>query len=144
VPGWAVGVTGQVRTQQLLEANRTLIVESAGIADLCFSLRRIMLGEDYQAVKDQAGAKSWGQSFLAAHVVRGIYSIGPDLGWTEIGLGTVWAEGSGAEFAIGAGTALGHAVAEVLEPYDMVRISLEVAMICDVYSGGSPWVGSLA
>lgn len=118
----AIGVAGYDMARTVIERVRGLFKGDA--VDICLRIRGALHAAPWEG-DDGKGPWACGSSFI---LVLGpdIYDVGPDLCPSLIDDGTLWARGSGSDYAIGAGHALAQAA-----PRDRLQAALQAACAFD-------------
>lgn len=136
---WAIGVAGDLRVINLLEARKdSLLAEPPGAWTLLQRVRDAMLGDgiDPRSMGDEPGVRNFGSDFIFAHP-GGVWSASGEHSLVEIADGELWADGSGRGFALGAGYL---AARNGESPEACVRSALDAALRYDVHTGGETFV----
>lgn len=138
---WAIGCAGDLKTLDLVRAEISLLLDAVRQAsDVIPRLERLLVKHNYTAATDGPfGAPAWGQSFLLASN-HGLWDIDMQLSLFPVPHDTVWAAGSGRDFALGAGMALDNTHA----PEVRVQAALLSAMHYDPMSGHGVWLDHIA
>ena len=132
---WAFGSSGEAIQQDVLEYN---VEKMSGAGSEPFRLVEKMrnLFQEYNHYVDKgkhAGPsyKIWG---ILAHKNGSIWDIGSDLALTKIPANTLWARGSGTDYALGAANALRE---YSLTPEEQITKATQAAIDCDLYCHGA-------
>lgn len=130
---WAVGCAGNLRTLNLMQAETDGLLDGVRSAEeVVRRLERLMNNHNYAAATlEPFGPPAYGQSFMIASD-EGLWDIDISLSVLRIPSGTVWATGSGRDFALGAGFACAEA-----DPVQRVRVAMQAAMAYDILTGHS-------
>lgn len=136
---WAVGCAGNLRTLYLMQTESDGLLDGVrSVDEVLRRLERLMANHNYAAATlEPFGPPSWGQSFLIASD-EGLWDIDISLSVLPIPSGTLWACGSGRDFALGAG----HAAAEA-DPDRRVRAAMDAAITYDVLTGHGMFIDHL-
>jgi hypothetical protein len=142
VGGWAIGCAGDLKTINIIRSESAMLFEPTNDPQVIVQrLERMMIKHNYTAATDGPfGPPAWGQSFLLASP-DGLWDLDGHLSVFPVPADTVWAAGSGRDFALGAG--LASAQLSECAPADRVRLAIEAAMAYDVMSGHGGWFDHL-
>lgn len=131
----ALGVAGDSRVHNIVGVSRETLLENDAPFAVAEALRKVLKEYDIGfAGEDRAGVKSMGQFFILA-TPKAVFSIGACLAVSQISDGWLYAVGSGAAEAHGAGHALRQE-----PPQFRVRAALLAAMAFDAGCGGETWI----
>lgn len=133
--GWAVGVSGNMRTLNILEANAKRLFDDLGSAfEFTERLRGVMADHGYELPPETDDVAPSTKQEIALANNKSIWSICPALSVFEEG--EFYAAGSGAQFGFGAAFAMpSNTSAE-----QMVRTAINAACEFDIYSSGGPYL----
>jgi len=139
---WAIGISGIGLANNILRMKgETFSVEAQSPLDVVLHLKAAFADFDF-GNKDQGdAATSYDASFLLAHCDGRVWDIDSWLGIDEIPAGTLWARGSGMEFALGADFSLRQTSAST---EDRIHNAVEAAIFYDTGCPGRPIVEHLA
>ena len=137
--GWAVASAGNARTHNLLEQNVDAIFNK--VADVAMVVDRLLtMFEDHNYNHDEdEGPRTFGQDLIVCAPKkegRGIWGIASCGAYWPVPINTLWAEGSGRSFAIGAAMFVSGG-------REKCEAALAAAIQYDIYSGGEPYVARL-
>ena len=136
---WALGVSGDLRAQNILEScPKRLFDDAAGAFDVSDRIRAIMKEYEFDLAPSEGHApQNCGQNMILANA-ESAWSLAADFSFCHIG--HYWADGSGKELALGT---LHAGAAENWKPEKMVERALLVAMEFDNGCGGDKWMRKL-
>lgn len=131
---WMISFTGRGIMSDTINASRAdFPVDSESIFEIVQHIRRLF--RDAEIGKEDDGAIDFDTSGLIVSQWGAIYDVDCRLSVDEINPNTLWASGSGMEYALGAA----HASAVYdLPPEDLVRAAVEAAIALDSGCPGSP------
>ena len=142
-PTWWVGVSGDLRAQQVLEQDRAAWCSALSISELIRRLRLTLVR--HQCREDdngEAGFPTCGQSFLVAQGDGGrcgdgerLYEVDSSFAYVEVPVGGYAAEGSGRKFALGAMYAETRRAGDHPGPMNLLTLGLKAAASFDVMCG---------
>lgn len=135
--GWAIGISGNVRTQNLLMNMEIDFTGHDNPFSLCETLKAILLNDGYESRGDPSGPRTYGQWFILVREDR-IWSVAQDFSFIETPKFDLWAEGNGEAYALGAGYALLAADRHWSPQYIVIK-ALEAAAQFDTRTGGDLW-----
>ena len=138
--GWAIGQSGDRFTHNLIDHEVDGLFHKC--KDIFEASRRliVLFDENKMNHNDEPGARSFNQELIICgpkNLKRPIWHIGPDMCFAPIPLGTLWAIGSGEEYARGAGYVADGGGRE------RVEAALAAAILYDQGCGGEPYVARL-
>lgn len=134
----AIGVAGARRTIDLCGANAERLFDGVdGPVQFVDRLHALLAEAGYERNPNERG-RDFGEMFIYADVF-GVCAIGTSGGTIKMAPGTLWADGSGDRFAIGAGAAL----AGTGTPEERLHRAIEIAIAHDDGCGGEPWIHRL-
>jgi ATP-dependent protease HslVU (ClpYQ) peptidase subunit len=142
-PPWAIGVAGHLRAANVLFRGADGLLQ--GLADpheFALRVRAHLQADGFRDAAAERGPLDLSQIVMLAHP-DGVWSIGADFSVLPVPAGTLWAEGSGREVALGAGHALLQAGFGA-DGGEVLRRALEAAIALDITCGGEAWVCALA
>jgi hypothetical protein len=139
---WAIGCAGDLKTLNILQSESALLLEpTKDPHQIVHRLEKVMVKHNYSAATDGPfGPPAWGQQFLVASPL-GLWDVDNQLSVFRVPDDTLWAVGSGRDFALGAGFAERRAVSN--SPGECVRLAIEAAITYDVLSGHGGWFDHL-
>jgi hypothetical protein len=139
---WAIGCAGDYKTLNVLQAEAALVLEATKDPQhIVHRLEKAMVKHNFSAATDGPfGPPAWGQSFLLASP-DGLWDLDEQLSVFRVPDETLWATGSGRDFALGAGHAARQDSGS--SPADCVRLAIEAALTFDVMSGHGGWFAHL-
>lgn len=133
---WAVGVAGNWRTLNVLQANADDLFDGlAGAYDFTCRARGLLERDGFNA-EQNVGPKEWGQEMILAHP-GGVWSVCNSFSIVEVPEGQVWADGSGRAYALGASFACKGSAKE------RVRTAVKAAIRYSSACGGEVFLRSL-
>lgn len=145
--GWAAGAAGHYATITLMQDRADLLFRNLLTPDQFLErLRGVLHKSGFSPMADEPGPITWGNMTVMLAHPTGLWDFDGTLSFYRIPAGTIWAAGSGKEYAFGAGSALQgieRDLAVTIPPEDLVQRSLRAAMERDVASGGNAWVHHL-
>lgn len=128
---WAVGCAGDLKTLNIMQTETDALLNGARSAsEISKRMERMLATHNFSAASDGFGPPAWGQSFLIASD-EGLWDMDMTLSLFQVPGGTLWATGSGRDFALGAG----FASVEEKDPRRRVELAVNAAMTFDVMSG---------
>lgn len=138
--GFAIGTAGAARALNILEVEcDTLLQGRPPPNEFIRRLRAVLEGHGYVPMVESPGPQIWGQDFLLASP-NGIWAIDPALFIHHVPANKLWAEGSGRDYAFGAGYMTeGHE-----DPLFRVTSALDAAANFDDATGSGAWVAHLS
>lgn len=122
----AVGISGYFMAMMLVHRVRGLFKGAA--VDVCIRIRDTLHEQPWDG-EDGKGPWGAGCSFVLV-MGKDIYDVGSDFCPTLVDDGTLWARGSGSDYAIGAGHALSKA-----KPRERLHAAIEAACAFDTGCG---------
>lgn len=139
--GWAIGLTGSPITFNLLEFKRERFpVEETCPLNIVEFLRALLNESDVGNRDEDDPAKSYPNTLLLAHCDGRIWDADRFLTIDEVPSGTLWARGSGMEYALGADFPL---ASQNLSCEARIRNAVEAAIFYDIYCPSRPFVKKL-
>ena len=136
----AIGFSGESRTYAVL-AGGGVFPDDDDANAVAGCIRHLLLGAGYQPKSGETGAPSYDNSFIYASPM-GVWDIDSALSADRIDDGDLWARGSGAQFALGAGRALMRECPD-MAPDAVLHRALQAAAAYDLYTGGELFVHRL-
>lgn len=138
---WAVGCAGDFKTICVMQGQTdTLLNGATSAGEVVQRLEKLLVTNNFAAGSDGPfGPPIWGQSFLIASD-HGLWDVDMSLGLFAVPANTLWAAGSGRDFALGAG----FGAAQNPDAAERVRLAIEAAMAFDVMSGHGGWFDHIA
>lgn len=131
--GWAIGISGRLRTQNLVEVSAARILgDISGPMDFCNRIRSLLDEDGYGKADDDGGSRGYSQFCILASA-SGVWYVGPDFSYISIPGGVLCANGSGEDYALGAAH-LGCAIG--LAPREVLRRAIEAAISYETNCGG--------
>ncbi|MBW8269288.1 hypothetical protein [Caldovatus aquaticus] len=144
---WAIGVAGHLRAANVLfRGAETLLEGLSGPDEFALRARALLQADGFRGGAEERGPLDLAQTLLLARP-GGVWAIGADFSILPVPAGTVWAEGSGREVALGAGHALlraAEAEGRRVDGAAVLRHTLETAIALDITCGGEAWIRELA
>ena len=137
--GWAIGVSGYLRTHNIIDSVKEEMLEDLeGPFDFSSRLLNLLKSAGY-CPDNESGPPDYGAAVLLASS-EGLWNI-DDLGSVvAAGPGELVAGGSGSGYAFGAGYALRNLTSD---PKKRVQAAIEAGAFFDPYSGGDVWMMQL-
>lgn len=132
---WAIGQSGHPRALSLAEKNAEKLAAISCPFDLATTLRD-MLRDDGFVVEPGGGAPSdYGQRWLLARA-DGLWDSDGGGNVVRVNAGSLWARGSGRDFALGAA----FAAPDTMSALHVVAGAIQAACYYDSGCGGEPFV----
>lgn len=138
---WALGISGVGLAQNVLQINAEDFPEDASSPlDIVLYLKAVFADFDFGSKDSDEVAPTYDLSGLIAHRDGRIWDMDFRLAIDEIPAGTLWARGSGMEFALGADFPL---IGSDRSAEQRVRNAVEAAIFYDTDCPGEPLVVKL-
>ena len=138
---WAVGVSGAVRTLNLLDHEGDRIFAQAnGPMDFTKAARAVLEEHGYKPNDHGSGVLSIKQCLLLARPGR-LWEVDGDWSVVKQRPGELWACGSGADNALGVGFALRDQCPWTAR--EILLVAIDAAKEYDRDCGGEPWIACL-
>ena len=139
---WALGITGVSAAQRVLSYElKSKVDDGFQVDDVINCINGILVDNYFGSKDDGENVMSFGIYSILVNKDGRVWDVGGCLTFTQIPEGAVWAQGSGADYVIGADHALRkHSVN--LSDNDRLIACLEAAIANDLYCIGNPVVRS--
>ena len=131
---WAIGVSGSTNIFNILGHHAHDFDDSqSSAANMVFKIRSLLIqynlgGRDGEGFEDQYGI--W---CILANVDGEIWDLDNKMAYTEVQEGTLWARGSGTEYALGADFVSSQ---QGFSPEDRIKWATDAAIANDLYCCG--------
>ena len=138
---WALGITGESSVQRLLEFElRNGDLDLSSPEHVISSILRILNENQVGSKSDDDYVTTYGIYSILVNVrEKCVWDVSGCLSLTRIPDGKIWAQGSGADYVIGANHALVR-VGTSLSDAEMMELCIDAAVTNDVHCIGAPVV----
>jgi ATP-dependent protease HslVU (ClpYQ) peptidase subunit len=134
---WALGITGESSVQRLLEMELNNIDNSEKSAsEIINTISDVLTENDIGSKSEEEYVKTFGIYAILANKDGRIWDVSGCLSLTEIPVGSFWAQGSGADYAMGAYYAI-EKLNSTLGIKERIALCIDAAIFNDVHSAGS-------
>jgi hypothetical protein len=135
---WSLGVSGTSSAFSILNHHRgDFDSQSDDVEEVVFKIRTILLGYGMGGKADDEVELRFGIWCILIHLNGGIWDVDDALAFSRIPEDTLWARGSGSDYALGAE----HALKALNSPPEMrIRLAVEAAIALDLFCCGSAHV----
>jgi ATP-dependent protease HslVU (ClpYQ) peptidase subunit len=136
---WAIGITGESSVQRLLELKLVEYSSTNSVSELIDFIYKALLENEYGSKNSSEYVYTFGIYGIIVNRQGKIWDVSGCLSLTEIPRGRMWAQGSGADYAVGAE----HAISKINpknSAKDNMLLCIEAAVENDVHCTGQPVV----